>query len=301
MPTIRERAKADGTRIFHVQLRLAGFPARTASFPTRRHAERWAKTVEAEMIEGKHLRNVEARRRTLADATDRYLEHEVSKLRDGKMHRQNLPYWREHIGYLKLSDITPALIVEHRDKLAAGTYTRAKPDSKRSTVKGKAPRRFKRKPNTVNHYLVPLGRVFAVARKEWHWISHNPMDGVAKLNLGKGRVRFLSEQERERMFAETEKDPQLHAFTVLALSTASRAGELWNLTWSDVDLKEGRLHLRLTKNAEPRSAWVHGEALRLLREHAKIRRLHDGSRLSAQPVSVIATTRHFEPRAKRRA
>jgi len=36
MPTIRERAKADGTRIFHVQVRMSGFPARTASFPTRR-------------------------------------------------------------------------------------------------------------------------------------------------------------------------------------------------------------------------------------------------------------------------
>jgi len=42
-------------------------PARTASFPTRL-AERWAKTIEADMIEGKHFRSVEARRRTLAEA-----------------------------------------------------------------------------------------------------------------------------------------------------------------------------------------------------------------------------------------
>ena len=69
------------------------------------------------------------------------------------------------------------------------------------------------------------------------------------------------------MLAETSKDPQLHTFSVLALATASRAGELWNLSWSDVGLKEGRLLLRKTKNAEPRSAWVHGEALRLLRDH----------------------------------
>ena len=66
------------------------------------------------------------------------------------------------------------------------------------------------------------------------------------------------------MLAETVKDSQLHTFTILALATASRAGELWRLNWADVDLKEGRLLLRQTKNAEPRSAWVRGEALRLL-------------------------------------
>jgi hypothetical protein len=129
----------------------------------------------------------------------------------------NLPWWRKKLGHLKLSDITPALLVEHRDKILAETYTRAKPESKRSTVKGAA-RRFKRKPNTVNNYLRPLSKVFTVARKEWHWITHNPMDGVSKLKTDNGSVRFLSDDERER------------------------------------------LHLRKTKNAQPRSAWVHGES-----------------------------------------
>jgi hypothetical protein len=62
VPTIRERAGQ-----FHAQVRMSGFPTRTASFPTRRMAERWAKTVEADMIEGRHFRSVEARRRTLAE------------------------------------------------------------------------------------------------------------------------------------------------------------------------------------------------------------------------------------------
>ncbi len=56
MPAIRQRGNK-----FHVQVRMSGYPVRTASFPTRRLAERWAKTVEAEMIEGKHFRSVEAR------------------------------------------------------------------------------------------------------------------------------------------------------------------------------------------------------------------------------------------------
>ncbi len=284
MATIRERAKGDGTRAFHVQVRMAGYPSRTASFSSKRQAERWAKTVEAEMIEGRHFRSAEARRRTLAEAIDRYLEHEVPKLRDGRMHTSTLPWWREKLGRFKLCDITPALIAQYRDKLAAEPYRRARPGAKRSSLKaGERAREFKRKPNTVNNYLVPLGRMFIVARREWHWITHNPMEGVAKLPASPGRVRYLSEDERQRLLAETAKDPQLHALAVLALSTAARAGELMGLTWRDVDLTDGRVLLRKTKNTQPRVIWVHGEALRLLKEHGKDRRLDD------DPVFLGAT------------
>src|SRR6185437_11211590 len=39
--------------------------------------------------------------------------------------------------------------------------------------------------------------------------------------------------------------------------------------------KDGRVLLRKTKNSQPRSVWLHGEALKLLREHGKVRRLDD--------------------------
>ena len=296
MATIRERAKADGTRAFHVQVRIAGFPARTASFSSKRHAERWAKTVEAEMIEGRHFRSVEARRRTLADAIDRYLEREGPKLRDGRMHRSTLPWWREKLGHFKLCDITPPLIAQYRDKLVAETYRRARPGAKRSSLKaGEQAREFKRKPNTINNYLVSLGRVFSVARREWHWITQNPMEGVAKLSAGPGRVRFLSEDERQRLLTETAKDRQLHVLVVMALSTAARAGELMSLSWHDVDLKDGRVLLGKTKNAQPRVVWVRGEALRLLKEHGRIRRLDDDPVfLGAAPGTRYDYHTHFK-------
>lgn len=272
MASIRERTKADGEKVFHVQVRMAGFPARTASFSTKRAAERWAKTVEAEMIEGKHFRNSEARRRTLGAAIDRYLLEEVPKKRDGSMHRVRLPWWKEHAGNVKLADVTPALIAELRGKLSREHFSRADPAAKRTTLKkGEKARTFKRSDATVNRFLAVLSHVFTVARKEWHWISHNPMEGVSKLREGKGRVRYLSTEERAALLEQTAKDATLHTFAVLALSTACRAGELLKLTWRDVDLKEGRLLFRQTKNDEPRQAWLNGEALRLLADHAKVR------------------------------
>lgn len=274
MATIRERTKRDGTRVFQVQVRMAGFPARTASFRTKRNAERWAKTVEAEMIEGKHFRSVEARRRTVGEAIDRYIKDVLPGKGDQKP-AIRLRWWKAEIGIVKLADVTPALLVERRDKLVSSTYQRAKPESSRSMMKkkGGACREYKRTPATVNRYLANLGHVFTVARREWHWIAHNPMDGVSKLKEGSGRVRYLSDEERKVLLTETAKDPVLHTFTVLALSTACRAGELLNLTWDDVDLKQGRVLFRKTKNAQPRVVWIFEEALQLLKEHGKVREL----------------------------
>jgi len=76
--------------------------------------------------------------------------------------------------------------------------------------------------------------------------------------------------ERKRLLAQMAKEPTLHALTVLALSTAARAGELLNLDWADVDLKERTLLFRLTKIDQPRAAWIHGEASRLISQRAKV-------------------------------
>lgn len=266
MATIRVRHK-HGKPVYNVQVRLAGFPSRTASFPNRRMAERWGATVEAEMIEGRHFRSVESRRRTLGEAVDRYLLEEAPKKRD-HTRVACLRWWKRKIGHLKLADISSAVIVEHRGILEREPYTAIR--------RGKAVNEateYQRKPGTVNRYLAYLSHVFTIARREWHWITHNPFDGVSHLQEDKGVIRFLTDEERERLLTETAKDPQLHTLVVLALATAGRAGELLKLTWADIELTEGRAILRHTKNNEPRSVWLHGEALRLLCEH-KTRGLH---------------------------
>jgi hypothetical protein len=102
MATIRELVNAEGTRTLHVQVRVRGFPARTASLPTRRQAERWAKTVEATMIKGTHFRDIEGRGRTLGEGIDRYLRAEVLKKRAGSIWRVDLP-WRKGLNTMPAS------------------------------------------------------------------------------------------------------------------------------------------------------------------------------------------------------
>jgi len=300
MATIRERIKKQNgkpTQVFHVQVRMSGYPARTATFPTRRLAERWAKTVEAEMIEGKHFRSVEARRRTVSDAIFRHFIEGLG-LPKGLVEREaiskyikaeraagrklkfddlitrvgRLLWWHEKIGKLKLADVTAAVLVERREELKREPYVRANVNLKHSIRRGQKAPQYARSTGTVRHYLNALSSLLKTARKEWRWISHNPFEDVTRPSAGKKSVRFLSEHERRRLLAETVKDPQLHCFVVLALSLTVRAGDLTKLVWRDVDLESGRLLLHTSQKSEPRTAWVQGEALQLLRAHDPARR-----------------------------
>jgi site-specific recombinase XerD len=56
-----------------------------------------------------------------------------------------------------------------------------------------------REPATVVRYIAALSRAFAVAVKEWGWMQENPLNKVEKPELPRGRVRFLSDDERARL------------------------------------------------------------------------------------------------------
>jgi integrase len=101
------------------------------------------------------------------------------------------------------------------------------------------------------------------------------MRKVTKPEEPRGRVRYLSQDERTRLLDACKKSssPLLYPVVVLALSTGARQGEIMNLTWDDVDLKRGRAILHETKNGERRALPLAGHALDTLREFAKVRRL----------------------------
>jgi len=101
------------------------------------------------------------------------------------------------------------------------------------------------------------------------------MAKVTRMREPRGRVRFLSDDERNRLLkaCQDSPNPYLYAVVVLALSTGMRSGEIMGLTWDDVDLNQGRAILHETKNGERRVVSLGGKALELLKVHARIRRL----------------------------
>lgn len=222
------------------------------------------------MIEGRHFQSAAARQKTLADAIDKYVAEVLPHKKSRKTQDSLLPWWKERIGHVKLFQVTPELISECRQELATGTYMRARPQSKRTTVApGQAPKRYARSPATADRYLGVLSPVFTVAVREWRWINVNPCRAVARLRGGRKRDKVLSADQRARLFAQTSKDPMLHAFVRTSLSVACRAGELKAVTWADVDLDHGMLLFRDPKNTEPRTAWLTPETKELFQRLAE--------------------------------
>jgi integrase len=257
--TIRSRKRTDGTVHYQVQVRLKGHPTETASFRRKTDAKKWAQQTESAIREGRHFGTRAAKKHSLADVVTRYKRDYLDTKKTRAEQERYLDWWCERIGKLSLADLTPAVIVEHRDRLAAGM-----------TQKG-----TKRAPATVNRYLEALSHPLTVASREWEWIDSNPMSKVSKLKQPSGRVRCLSDDERLRLLSacQDSDNPYLELIVILALSTGARKGEILNLRWPDIDLHRGIAILRDTKNGENRGLPITGMALDKLKEFSKVRRL----------------------------
>ena len=268
MASIERREASGGAVSWRVKVRLRGYPPATASFQRKTDAKRWAQRTEADMRAGRYFPVVEAGRRTLADLIDRNIRDEVPKKKTGPKQARQLEWWREQLGVYLLKDVTPALLVEARDRLAAEPPARRHASGDAST----APRR--RAPATVNRYLAALSHAFTVASKEWGWLGSNPMTRVRRYSEPKGRVRYLDDAERDRLLEVCrEGPPYLYPIVVLALSTGMRRGEILGLRWPDVDLARGHVILHDTKNGERRGLPLTGAVLDTLRDWARVRHL----------------------------
>ena len=258
MATINKHTANDDKVTYRVRVRMKGYPIQTASFARLTDARKWAQQTESAIREGRHFKTTEAKRHTLAELIDRYVVDVLPQKRDQVHQARQLRWWREQLGAYALADVTPPLIAEYRDKLAAGH-----------------PGNEPRSPSTVVRYLAALSHCFTIGVKEYQWLDDSPLRKVTKPKEPRGRVRFLSDDERARLLAECEAsaNPYLFPVVVLALSTGMRQGEIMNLEWRDVDLTRGWITLRETKNGERRGVPLAGKALGLLRQHAKVRRL----------------------------
>ncbi|KJV07021.1 tyrosine-type recombinase/integrase [Methylocucumis oryzae] len=260
MATIKERTAKDGTARYTAEIRLKGYPAQTATFKRKTDAKKWIQDTESAIREGRHFKTTEAKRHTLGDLVDRYIKDVLpTKPKQTQAQQPQLERWKSELGSYLLSDITPALIVECRDKLLSET----------------TPHGNIRSPATVVRYMAALSHAFTIAVNEWQWLEDSPMRKVKKPKEPKGRVRWLDDGERSKLLIACKESSNrwLYLCVILALSTGMRQGELMGLQWQDVNLKDGFLILHETKNGERRRVPLTGHALMLLREHAKVRRL----------------------------
>ena len=250
MATIEARKKPDGTIRYRVKIRLRGFPSQSATFERKTDARQWAQQTEAAMREGRYFKNTAARKHTVSDLIERYLEHQDN--RNQKRVGDIAPYlkwWEEEIGMYLVSDLTKTLILSKREKLI-NTGIQVE----------------KRSASTVNRYMGVLSHALSIAVHEWEWLPEHPMKNIAKLPEPRGRVRFLDDDERRRLLEACKQSGSsfLYPLVVLALSTGARHGELITLHWHQVDFNRKAIVLHHTKNKERRVLPLTFHALELM-------------------------------------
>jgi integrase len=280
---------------YRAQVRVKGRPAQSETFPNIKEAKAWASSTESAIREGRHFPHLKSKRTMFAELVQRYRNTVMKEARASSkaVREQHLDWWNARFAGRTLAEITPDLVAEARDALGAEKFTRGKIHKKKGVEI--QPTEYTRAPATVNRYLATLSHMFTMAVKEWRLVASNPVRDITKKKEARGRVRFLSDGEREALLSAcADSDwPALHTLVLLAISTGARRGELINLKWDDVDLRAARAVVHETKNGDPRVLPLVGKALEALRA-LKLQGSAKSPWVFAQPSGFPGPYEHFD-------
>jgi integrase len=85
---------------------------------------------------------------------------------------------------------------------------------------------------------------------EWEKALDNPVKNTRVLRVNNRRLRYLSLEEMARLLDVS--DAILRPLVITALHSGLRRGELFSLTWQDIDMKARIIRVLQTKNGERR-------------------------------------------------
>lgn len=250
---IREYTKKDGTITYRAEVRRKHAKPLRKTCRTLTGAKNWVRSTETALLEGRTPPEAKAKKYTLYDLIEQYKRLHLSKypkrLRDQSIH---LKWWDEHYGQRLLSDITPSLLAEAKNEL----------------LNEMTPRKTQRSGPTVNRYLASLSKAFSLATKEWEWISDNLFPRISKLPENKGRMRFLSKEELQKLLqiCKEHKNPNLYGMVLMAASLGMRFGEISDLKWKNVDFENRLITMEMTKNQDMRVLPIPDQIFEFLRQ-----------------------------------
>lgn len=223
-------------------IRRTGFPPVSRTFPLKSQAREWADLTERQLLSGR----ANPHKHTVSQALERYAREVSPKKAGARWEKLRLAAFGLHpIASKALSRITAADIASWRE-------------DRLQSVSGA----------TVRREMNLWQSLFEVCRKEWKWIDHNPVDDVKKPPSPRSRQRGVSSLEIEALEPHYLSPSEREVFKgfLLGIETAMRAGEMWSLDRSQVDLDLGVAHLDKTKNGDQRDVPLSPRAISLIRE-----------------------------------
>ena len=276
-----EKIKNKDSESIRVKIRIKGPPSVSETFDGITKAKIWAAKTETEIREGKYFKGLEATKHTLEDLINRYIKNELpNRDSDQQKFQMHLEWWKSKLGKRFLSDISSAKISECLDDLANEPTAKCKDKEGNPSTRALS---------TVNRYLATLSILFTYGQKHCGWLTNNVCSDVPKRKESRGRTRFLTENEVDRLLTECRKvDNQLlYLLVTIALNTGARHGEIINLTWDNVDFVNDMFYFIDTKNGEDRGVSMPSIVKDELLKHRKIRHIKSNL-LFARPDGLKA-------------
>lgn len=240
MASIYKRKNENGTTVWRAVVRIKGYPSICSHWDRKQEADDWAHDTERQIRAGQFKFDQHNKQHTYQELIERFindgaLEHHRS-VRDTLRH---LKYWEKRLGPYALVHITPEFVGKERKLL----------------VETPLPNGALRSPATVNRCMSSLSSTLTYAKIQLTWIYDNPCLNLKKLKEASGRDRVLTEDEINRLLAESRqsKSTYLYCIILLSLTTGARQGELLNLEWRHIDFTNKIAFIKESKNGRPRS------------------------------------------------
>lgn len=121
----------------------------------------------------------------------------------------------------------------------------------------KAMHKAGRAPRSVEYALTTLGQIFRHAERLGYFHGDIPTTKVKKPKYDNKRVRFLSCDEAHTLLEILKgKSQETYEMALVSLHCGLRAGEVFSLTWKDVDLDHGLITLLDTKSSKTRTVSI---------------------------------------------
>jgi integrase len=135
-----------------------------------------------------------------------------------------------------------------------------------SMKKGKSNRDKSYAKATIKHQVVLLSRLFNLAIQWGMYSGQNPCNKVKKPKLNNKVTEFLTDEEKDRLLGVLDKWDNKMSSSIIkfALYTGFRRGEVFKLTWNDVDLERKTAILRDPKGRTDQTIPLSSKAIQVL-------------------------------------
>lgn len=214
---------------YRVIIRKKGLRVISKTFSTKRQATEFALKVESDRKLQQSLGGV-SNTISFSEVSKQYLLERYSGQTPPRSHEGRIEYWDIWFDDKPIINITKSDIVDGLESLSKSLSA-----------------------TTINKFKSAASIVFNYARRQYD-LPDNPTKHIPSLPEPRGRTRYLSDSEKDRLFAATRLSnwDKLYLIVLLAITTGARKGELTNLKWSDIDFNRQLAYVSTTKNGEPK-------------------------------------------------